>query len=171
MMYRQISYKNGRNPSFSLHLCRRAGGFLRADLVVRQSVHRGGVRGGLGWREKVSPEQSPGTPPRDFGYCRKMGAPGKRPCGEGAKERVPRGRILGSLKDLRRLEEGEKERLPRLRKTRGRVKRKGSPSKRWETLEEAATYSPTYECSTIGADRFNFSVRNGKRWDPVAIAT
>ena len=26
-------------------------------------------------------------------------------------------------------------------------------------------------CSTIGADRLNFSVRNGKRWDPVAIAT
>ena len=38
-------------------------------------------------------------------------------------------------------------------------------------LKEAATYSPTTLCSTIGADRFNFSVRNGKRWDPVAVAT
>ena len=25
--------------------------------------------------------------------------------------------------------------------------------------------------STIGVDRFNFSVRNGKRWSPVAVAT
>ena len=33
----------------------------------------------------------------------------------------------------------------------------------------AATYSPTLWCSTIGDDRFNDSVRNGKRWDPIAI--
>jgi hypothetical protein len=26
-------------------------------------------------------------------------------------------------------------------------------------------------CSTIGAGRLNFSVRNGKRWNPVAIVT
>ena len=26
-------------------------------------------------------------------------------------------------------------------------------------------------CSTIGAGGLNFSVRNGKRWDPAAIAT
>ena len=26
----------------------------------------------------------------------------------------------------------------------------------------------SHECSTIGADRFNFSVRKGKRWSPVA---
>ena len=35
----------------------------------------------------------------------------------------------------------------------------------------AATYSPTWYSSTIGANGFNFSVRNGKRWSPVAIAT
>ena len=34
----------------------------------------------------------------------------------------------------------------------------------------AATYSPAKR-STIGADGLNFSVRNGKRWDPIAIAT
>ena len=34
----------------------------------------------------------------------------------------------------------------------------------------AATYSPTGR-STIGADGLNFSVRNGKRWSPVTIAT
>ncbi|SHK63880.1 hypothetical protein SAMN05216463_1081 [Xylanibacter ruminicola] len=26
-------------------------------------------------------------------------------------------------------------------------------------------------CSTIGAGGLNFSVRNGKRWDPTAITT
>ena len=34
----------------------------------------------------------------------------------------------------------------------------------------AATYSPTIS-STIGASGLNFSVRDGKRWDPAAIAT
>ena len=37
--------------------------------------------------------------------------------------------------------------------------------------KEAATYSPALHCSTIGASGLNFSVRNGKRWDPAAIAT
>ncbi len=41
------------------------------------------------------------------------------------------------------------------------------------TLNEkmAASYSPALHCSTIGAGGLNFSVRNGKRWDPAAIAT
>ena len=39
------------------------------------------------------------------------------------------------------------------------------------TLKKAVTYSPALHCSTIGADRLNFSVRDGKRWDPAAIAT
>ena len=33
----------------------------------------------------------------------------------------------------------------------------------------AMTYSPTNVCSTIGAVGLNFSVRDGKRWDPNAI--
>ena len=37
--------------------------------------------------------------------------------------------------------------------------------------KEAATYSPALHCSTIGASGLNFSVRNGKRWDPAAITT
>ena len=37
--------------------------------------------------------------------------------------------------------------------------------------KEAATYSPALHCSPIGASGLNFSVRNGKRWDPTAIAT
>ena len=37
--------------------------------------------------------------------------------------------------------------------------------------KKAATYSPALHCSTIGASGLNFSVRNGKRWDPVAITT
>ena len=35
----------------------------------------------------------------------------------------------------------------------------------------AASYSPALHCSTIGASGLNFSVRNGKRWDPAAITT
>ena len=38
-------------------------------------------------------------------------------------------------------------------------------------LEVAATYSPALHCSTIGASGLNFSVRNGKRWNPIAITT
>ena len=38
-------------------------------------------------------------------------------------------------------------------------------------VKKAATYSPALHCSTIGAGGLNFSVRNGKRWDPAAIAT
>ena len=37
--------------------------------------------------------------------------------------------------------------------------------------KEAATYSPALHCSTIGASGLNFSVQNGKRWDPTAITT
>ena len=35
----------------------------------------------------------------------------------------------------------------------------------------AATYSPTWWGSTIGASELNFSVRNGKRWILTAITT
>ena len=35
----------------------------------------------------------------------------------------------------------------------------------------AASYSPALHCSTIGVSGLNFSVRNGKRWDPTTITT
>ena len=35
----------------------------------------------------------------------------------------------------------------------------------------AAAYSPTWCSSTIGSRGFNFSVRDGKRWDPADITT
>ena len=38
-------------------------------------------------------------------------------------------------------------------------------------IKKAATYSPTLHCSTIGASGLNFSVRDGKRWFPAAMAT
>ena len=41
---------------------------------------------------------------------------------------------------------------------------------RGEPLKEATTYSPALRCSTIGAGGLNFSVRDGKRWNPAAIA-
>ena len=59
-------------------------------------------------------------------------------------------------------------------------KNKKNPSKDcsleglWNHLfqwKKAVTYSPALHCSTIGASRLNFSVRNGKRWNPAAIAT
>ena len=42
---------------------------------------------------------------------------------------------------------------------------------RGSLLKKAATYSPALHCSTIGDDGLNFSVRNGKRWDPAAVTT
>ena len=45
----------------------------------------------------------------------------------------------------------------------GRVFRPGNPKR------TAATYSPTWWGSTIGACELNFSVRNGKRWDLTAV--
>ena len=52
--------------------------------------------------------------------------------------------------------------------------KKGAPGTlypRGSGWKEAATYSPALHCSTIGASGLNFSVRNGKRWDPTAITT
>ena len=40
-----------------------------------------------------------------------------------------------------------------------------------DSLKKAATYSPTLRCSTIGALGLNFSVRDGKRWNPEAKTT
>ena len=37
--------------------------------------------------------------------------------------------------------------------------------------KKAAAYSPALHCSTIGDDGLNFSVRDGKRWNTVAITT
>ena len=37
--------------------------------------------------------------------------------------------------------------------------------------KKAATYSPALRCSTIGVPGLNFSVRDGKRWNPGAKAT
>ena len=38
-------------------------------------------------------------------------------------------------------------------------------------LKMAATHFPTWYSSIIGVNGLNFSVRDGKRWIPVAIAT
>ena len=39
------------------------------------------------------------------------------------------------------------------------------------SLKTAAIYSPTLSCSTIDVIGLNFSVRNGKRWNPNAKTT
>ena len=50
--------------------------------------------------------------------------------------------------------------------------KKGSKSTLTRSLRRtAAAYSPTWWGSTIGDGGLNFSVRNGKRWFPAAIAT
>ena len=38
-------------------------------------------------------------------------------------------------------------------------------------ISKAASYSPTFHCSTIGVSGLNFSVRNVKRWNPATITT
>ena len=47
----------------------------------------------------------------------------------------------------------------------------GFPPPADATQKKAASYSPASHRSTIGAGGLNFSVRNGKRWDPAAITT
>ena len=41
----------------------------------------------------------------------------------------------------------------------------------WLFITKAASYSPTFHCSTIGVSGLNFSVRNGKRCDTATITT
>ena len=48
--------------------------------------------------------------------------------------------------------------------------RKSFSDIRSSSLKAAATYSPTWWGSTIGASELNFSVRYGKRWILTAIA-
>ena len=57
-------------------------------------------------------------------------------------------------------------------KKKERARRPANAGQRARNCPEktAATYSPAGR-STIGADGLNFSVRDGKRWDPVALAT
>ena len=58
------------------------------------------------------------------------------------------------------------------RETNAHKKRRPQPALGYSLHQkEAASYSPALHCSTIGADGLNFSVRNGKRWDPDAITT
>ena len=53
----------------------------------------------------------------------------------------------------------------------GMRQKKEGGSNESPSRKTAATYSPNWCVSTIGVDGLNFSVRNGKRWVPGAIAT
>ena len=48
-------------------------------------------------------------------------------------------------------------------------------NRKWHKIPTKLTFtrinSPALHCSTIGDGGLNFSVRNGKRWDPAAITT
>ena len=72
---------------------------------------------------------------------------------------------MNAMSVISHLRQGQKK-APRVSQTRGALDREP------KSLEKgAATYSPALHCSTIGAGGLNFSVRDGKRWDPAAIAT
>ena len=53
----------------------------------------------------------------------------------------------------------------------GNTQKKEGGSNESPSRKTAATYTPNWYVSTIGVDGLNFSVRNGKRWVPGAIAT
>ena len=92
---------------------------------------------------------------------------------------------IRKLATTKKKEKGERRRAPRQegwnkkrckrRKDhthRHRHIKKGSGSTLTRSLRRtAAAYSPTWWGSTIGDGGLNFSVRNGKRWFPAAIAT
>ena len=61
--------------------------------------------------------------------------------------------------------------LPRKAGPRGYIIRKGVPFLRNALLIKVGDDLLSHNCSTIGAVGLNFSVRNGKRWNPDAIVT
>ena len=65
----------------------------------------------------------------------------------------------------------EKRRLKQIQKLETKKAPRGLVSPRGAKSKKAASYSPASHRSTIGATGLNFSVRNGKRWNPGAIAT
>ena len=81
---------------------------------------------------------------------------------ESSAEPSPVFQLLGLTRDLHPLDNAHDDQA---KKRTPRISPWGSQSKK------AATYSPALHCSTIGATGLNFSVRNGKRWDPGAITT
>ena len=50
-------------------------------------------------------------------------------------------------------------------------RKKASHNFLYEAFEKRRLSTLPQNCSTIDVDRLNFSVRNGKRWNPVAITT
>ena len=59
----------------------------------------------------------------------------------------------------------------KLRSFMPRNKQKKAPQRDAAEPVQDGGYLLSRECSTIGAGGLNFSVRDGKRWDPAAIAT
>ena len=92
---------------------------------------------------------------------------------------------IRKLAPTRKKEKGERRRAPRQEGwNKKRCKRRKDHTHRHRHTKKrlqvnltrsprrtAAAYSPTWWGSTIGDGGLNFSVRNGKRWFPAAIAT
>ena len=79
-------------------------------------------------------------------------------------------RHLQNLRD--KLIFSEKKKTAEKKKLRGKKNKKASEIFRNLRLFIERRRRPTLpHCSTIGASGLNFSVRNGKRWNPTAITT
>ena len=137
--------------------------------IPSRMVH---VEGGAGWHEAT-------CHPRLGGACeaRALCREGRRgspvaPCLATRRKMAPW--AAGTRKGCDRT---GRDRTGQGRTARDRTARDGMGQKKEGGSNEspsrktAATYSPNWCVSTIGVDELNFSVRNGKRWVPGAIAT
>ena len=66
---------------------------------------------------------------------------------------------------------GKKERWKKKKREKGKGNKKREPGDFSSSSPLGGDYLLSHFRSTIGVVRLNFSVRNGKRWDPHAIIT
>ena len=147
--------------------------------IPSRMVH---VEGGAGWHEAtchprlggacearaLCREGRRGSPVAPCPATRRKGAPWPAGTRKGAP--WPAGTRKGC--DRTGQDGTARDRTARDRTARdGMGQKKEGGSNESPSRKTAATYSPNWCVSTIGVDGLNFSVRNGKRWVPGAIAT
>ena len=140
--------------------------------ITSRMVH---VEGGAGWHEAT-------CHPRLGGACEaralcregRRGSPGA-PCPATRRKGHPApphaGREHAGLPGPGRDVTGQDGTGPHGPGGAATTQKKEGGSNESPSRKTAATYSPNWYVSTIGVDGLNFSVRNGKRWVPGAIAT
>ena len=153
--------------------------------ITSRMVH---VEGGAGWHEATC-HPRPGGACEARALCRKgrrgspvapcparhrKGAPWAARRRKGApwaaRRRKGRPGLPGPGRDVTGQDETGQDRTARPGRS-GTTQKKEGGSNESPSRKTAATYSPNWCVSTIGVDGLNFSVRNGKRWVPGAIAT